>query len=135
MQSEEKARLMKDTVVEWLSAISASDGKRFRSLVTDDLRNEMPFASEPFPKESEGGDSIAEKITGAKRLFSAFSLKATELYTVPDMDTVIIEAESDGKLVSGKSYSNQYVFIFKFREGKICFWREYFNPDRLPDLR
>lgn len=134
MQTKDKAASMQAAVVELLSAISASDGPRFRSLVTHDLRNEMPFARDPFPKESEGGDQIAEKITGAKRLFTAFTLAATEIYPVPGMDVVIIEAMSNGTLVSGKTYANQYVFIFRFRDGKICGWREYFDPYRLPDF-
>jgi ketosteroid isomerase-like protein len=30
---------------------------------------------------------------------------------------------------NGKTYRNRYVGIFRFRDGKICAWREYHNPD------
>lgn len=134
MHAEGKSAFMKDMVVELLDAISSTDGSRSRAVVTDDLKNEMPFARDPFPKESSGGDTIAKKVTGAKRLFSAFSPRATHFYPSPETDPLVIEAESSGTLVSGGQYSNQDVFIFKFRDGRICAWREYFDPHRLPEL-
>jgi ketosteroid isomerase-like protein len=45
-----------------------------------------------------------------------------------------VEAQSEGELVKGGTYSNRYVFIFKFEKGKILLWKEYFNPLRLPDI-
>jgi ketosteroid isomerase-like protein len=61
-----------------------------------------------------------------------FSLTPTDFYPSPESNSIVIEAISSGTLVRGGRYSNQYVFIFTFTEGKISLWREYFNPLRLP---
>lgn len=129
-----RAAVMQHAVTELLAAISTADGERFRAQVTDDLKTEMPFAQPPFPTLNEGGDKIATAITGAKRLFSAFRLWATDVYPCAEKDTLIIEAKSKGDLVAGGEYANRYVFIFFFRGDLICAWKEFFDPNLLPRI-
>lgn len=45
---------------------------------------------------------------------------------VAEGDTVVVEWEGDAVLSDGTPYSNQYVFIFTFEEGKIAQLNEYF---------
>ena len=44
-------------------------------------------------------------------------------------DRVAVEAESEGKTTTGKTYNNQYHFLFEVHDGKIQAIREY--PDTM----
>jgi ketosteroid isomerase-like protein len=51
------------------------------------------------------------------------------VYDCIDPDTLVLEYTSDGRVTTtGKPYRNSYVGIVRFREGAICFQREYHNP-------
>lgn len=44
-------------------------------------------------------------------------------------DRVVAEFTSDGVLVNGDVYHNEYLFLFRVRDGRIAYVGEYFNPD------
>ncbi len=44
-----------------------------------------------------------------------------------DDDRVAIEAESNGRFVDGRIYSNIYHFLFEIRDGKVSAVREYMD--------
>ena len=44
-------------------------------------------------------------------------------------DRVVAEFTSEGTLVNGESYRNEYLFLFRIRDGRIAYVGEYFNPD------
>jgi len=54
-------------------------------------------------------------------------LKFTVKSMTAEGDRVAIEAESYGKHVNGKIYNNQYHFLMKIRDGKICELKEYMD--------
>ncbi len=45
-----------------------------------------------------------------------------------------VEAESEGMHVSGRLYSNQYHFLFRFREGKVVEFKEYMDTERVTEI-
>jgi ketosteroid isomerase-like protein len=48
---------------------------------------------------------------------------------------LISEYHSDSRhLATGVAYSNRYLGILRFREGKVCYWREYINPLAIKDM-
>ena len=44
-------------------------------------------------------------------------------------DRVVAEFRSQGTLLSGEAYQNDYLFLFRIRDGRIAYVGEYFNPD------
>ena len=42
-------------------------------------------------------------------------------------ERVAVEAHSEGRHVSGATYSNEYHFLFVFRDGKLVLLREYMD--------
>jgi ketosteroid isomerase-like protein len=44
-------------------------------------------------------------------------------------DRVVAEFRSTGTLANGDAYQNDYLFLFRIREGRIAYVGEYFNPD------
>lgn len=59
-----------------------------------------------------------------------FSIKSM----VAEGDKVAIEASSHGEHVSGKTYTNDYHFLFEFRDGKLFRLREYMDTERVTDV-
>ncbi|EHJ59237.1 nuclear transport factor 2 family protein [Novosphingobium pentaromativorans] len=52
------------------------------------------------------------------------------IYPVIDGDTVMVEYASHAtSAVDGSTYANRYAAVMKLVDGKIDFWREYFNPE------
>jgi uncharacterized protein len=44
-------------------------------------------------------------------------------------DRVVAEFRSNGTLLNGDAYQNDYLFLFRIRDGRIAYVGEYFNPD------
>jgi ketosteroid isomerase-like protein len=125
---------MRATVKTLFEAVSVADGEALRPLLADDAIMELPFAIPPFPAAKSGGDPIASGIKNGSRIFTSFRLTPQTFYPSPETSSIVVEVQSEGQLTKGGTYSNQYVFIFKFTNNKIILWKEYFNPLRLPDL-
>jgi ketosteroid isomerase-like protein len=53
---------------------------------------------------------------------------------VAEGDKVAVEAVSEGQHVSGQTYSNEYHFLFEFREGKLLKLKEYMDTERVTDV-
>lgn len=49
-------------------------------------------------------------------------------------DRVAVEAESDGKHVSGAHYHNYYHFLFEFKDGKVLRLKEYMDTELVTDV-
>jgi uncharacterized protein len=131
---ENDSQFMRTAVKTLFDAVSVADGNAARPLLADDILMELPFAIPPFPSAKSGADAIAAGIKGGRRLFTSFRLTPLIFYPSPETNSIVVEAGSEGQLAKGGAYSNKYVFIFKFMNGKIVLWKEYFNPLRLPDL-
>lgn len=72
----------------------------------------------------------------AGSIFEVFpqGLKFTATSMVAEGDKVAVEAVSEGQHVSGQTYSNEYHFLFEFREGKLLKLTEYMDTERVTDV-
>ena len=53
---------------------------------------------------------------------------------VAEGDKVAVEASSRGLHASGQVYSNQYHFLFQFRDGRVFRLKEYMDTERVTDI-
>ena len=53
---------------------------------------------------------------------------------IAEGDRVAVEAHSEGQHVSGQIYSNEYHFLFQFRDGKLLKLKEYMDTERVTDV-
>jgi ketosteroid isomerase-like protein len=61
-------------------------------------------------------------------ILSPFRQWADTIYPVTDGDTAIVEGRSDGIAThDGSVYQNKYIWVMKFKDGKIDYMLEYFN--------
>ena len=49
-------------------------------------------------------------------------------------ERVAVEAHSEGLHVSGQTYSNEYHFLFRLRDGKVVELKEYMDTERVTDI-
>jgi ketosteroid isomerase-like protein len=70
-------------------------------------------------------DAFRQMLTG--------SIKMVVHGVTAEGDRVAVEAESFAKLNNGKTYNNTYHFLFVFRNGKICHFKEYNDSKHAAD--
>jgi ketosteroid isomerase-like protein len=46
----------------------------------------------------------------------------------------LLEQRIDRHLATGVPYSNRYLGILRFRDGKACYWPEYINPLAMTEM-
>jgi ketosteroid isomerase-like protein len=78
-------------------------------------------------------DQIAASAGG---IFDVFpdGLTFTVLGMIAEGDKVAVEAASEGEHISGQTYSNEYHFLFEFREGKLLKLKEYMDTEQVTDV-
>jgi uncharacterized protein len=108
------------------AALGTGNVERQLDAFTDDAVMELPYADPPV--RLEGKDAIRAHVEPALDTFR-FRLEIRDVYECSDQDTLVLEYTSDGHVTTtGKPYRNSYVGIVRFRDGLICFHREYYNP-------
>jgi ketosteroid isomerase-like protein len=78
-------------------------------------------------------DQITQSAGGIFEVFPD-GIRFEILDMVAEGDKVAVEATSEGKHVSGATYSNEYHFLFEFRDGKLVRLKEYMDTERVTDI-
>lgn len=83
-----------------------------------------------------GTFSKAQIAHAAGAIFEAFpqGIRFTIKNLTAEADRVAVEAESLGAHASGRTYSNQYHFLMRFRDGKVVEFKEYMDTERVTDI-
>lgn len=78
----------------------------------------------------------AQVAASAGGIFEVFptGLTFTVLDMVAEGEKVAVEALSEGTHVSGQTYTNEYHFLFQFREGKLLKLKEYMDTERVTEV-
>ena len=107
-------------------AVGAGDVTGMAALCSEDLVAEMPY-SDP-PKRFESLADYKSFVEPAFELLK-FTLSLERVHGCTEPSMLIAEYTSDGIAVpTGKPYRNVYIGIWRFRAGRICGIREFFNP-------
>lgn len=110
----------------FLAAIGAADFDALASICSEDFEAELPY-SDP-PRHLKGFAQYRSAIAPMLEIFR-FTLVLTTIHPGLDPDLLVAEYTGDGTAVpTGKPYRNVYIGVFRFREGRICGLREFFNP-------
>jgi ketosteroid isomerase-like protein len=83
-----------------------------------------------------GKYSRAQIEAAAGQIYEVFpqGLKFTIDALTAEGERVAVEAHSEGRHVSGAIYSNEYHFLFVFRDGQLAVLREYMDTERVTDI-
>ncbi len=80
-----------------------------------------------------GKDEILKFMSGIGSVFPE-GLKTEITKTHATEDAVILELTNRGKVSNGKSYENEYCFVFELENGKIRRIREYVDTQKAKDI-
>lgn len=104
-------------------------------LVAEDCIGEFPYAFGAYPRRLEGRHRLAAFFGATEVVFESFAIEDLTLHETLDPDTFLAEFSGVGRLRGGGDYANPYVWSFRFSEGRLARFREYYNPDCQRPLR
>lgn len=78
-------------------------------------------------------DQIARSAAGIFDVFPE-GLRFHVQGMVAEGDKVAVEATSEGEHISGQTYSNDYHFLFEFRDGKLLKLKEFMDTEQVTDV-
>ena len=114
-------------VIELVSSFQFDDIEQH---IHEDIVMECPYQAFHSGPLRRGRENFMEGMRFVPNVFKTFSLNIHELYDCPEQDVVVIEQTSLGLFAAGEgTYQNRYVLVFRFRDGQIYLWREFFNPE------
>ncbi|MBJ18263.1 MAG: hypothetical protein GY910_05175 [bacterium] len=126
MQHEAQRIRNRAAMEAFMAAVGAADFAALASICTEDFEAELPY-SDP-PARHEGFAAYRSAVEPALEILR-FELTLEKIHVGLDPDLLIAEYTSAGKaILTGKPYRNVYIGIYRFREGRICGLREFFNP-------
>ena len=127
MEDEVRRDGNRQTIKAFMAAISATDFEALGSVCTEDIVVELPYGDPPL--RLEGLTAYRSAIEPSLAIFR-FGLTLTEIHPGLDPDLLVAEYTSEGTAIpTGKPYRNIYIGIYRFREGRICGLREFYNPE------
>jgi ketosteroid isomerase-like protein len=120
----------RDVFIRMLTALGSKDYDTFEDCLDPELVCEWPYVvMEGFPTEMRGARRLREALEVSFTQFEPYAYRIIEIHSLEDPDRLVAEYSSHSRyLPTDKPYSNRYVGIFGFRDGRISTWREYVNP-------
>lgn len=113
-----------------MDAITRGDYAGLAPMVTEDLVFELPYGPSFMPNPIEGRDAWMAMSTATFKMFSSFVQHVDEVYDQVDPDLLIAEYHSDAVVAhNGNAYRNRYIGVLRFRDGRVCAWKEFHNPE------
>lgn len=121
---------------EMLAALGRKDWDAGFALMTGDVVCDWPYKPIPdMPWEMRGREIIRTFFATGQAPFDGLNYAIDTVYELLDPDMLIAEYRSDSRhRESGLPYRNAYLGILRFREGRVCYWREYINPQAISEL-
>ena len=108
------------------------DPAAWRELFAADAVLEMPYAPPHVPSVLKGIDTIAQSVAGFFSQFSDFKIDVKKVYRIEGEDAAFAEfAVTATVILTGKTYNQDYILYLRAENGKIIFYREYFDGARI----
>ncbi len=112
-------------IVEEYFAKLAAGAPDVPELFTDDVTWWVPQSS-PFGGTYEGREAVLGLMGKGTDLYDLSQPMQTEIeQMVAEGDTVCVQLVLRARTAAGADYENQYHFVFRLRDGRICAVKEY----------
>lgn len=115
---------------EFFRLLSAKDVAAWGELWHPEAVLTVPYPADGFPSEIRGKDEIVDGFHSLFANFETFHANLTGVYPAGDSDAVCVEYRNVAKLVNGVEYTNDNIAVFRFRDGLISEYHDYFDPRR-----
>ena len=117
-----------ETAKSFLDLLVAGDMEAVADLFAEDGILEFPFRPAGANESVKGQAAIRAYFLATKGYKKPESYPIKAIY--PGLDPNLLFVEFEGNLVNtltGERYSNDYIVLFRFRDGKIVQFREFFD--------
>ena len=114
----------RDLFVAMLTALGRKDFETVESCLAEDILLEWPFpVMDGFPLEHRGARWFLDAMRTSWRDFDDYA------YRIEAIHDLAAEDRSHSRYQPpGLPYTNRYISIYDFTDGRITRWREYVNP-------
>jgi ketosteroid isomerase-like protein len=119
-----------DVFVTMLTALGIKDYDTFEAALAPDVLLEWPFVPmEGFPEVQTGARWFRDVLEVSWADFDPYNYRIEVIHDLADPNRLIAEYSSHSRYIPADSpYSNRYIAVLDFADGKITRWREYVNP-------
>lgn len=119
-----------------MDALGRKDWDAGFACMTEDVFCDWPYLPVPdMPQEMIGRETVRRFFDEGQKPFAGLNYTINRIFDLVDPDTLIAEYRSDSRHEeSGLPYRNVYLGILRFRDGLVCYWREYINPLIISEL-
>ena len=121
----------KDVAWTFISALGASDIETVKRLMTPDVHATLMGTS------VLSGDRGYDDIVAIGELFPKITkdgIRFDLVSATAEDDRVSMELQGHCELVDGRTYDNQYHWLFHIRDGRVCRIKEYLDTKLLDEL-
>lgn len=122
--------------LQMMNALGCKDWDAGFACMTEDVYCDWPYR--PIPDMDEamiGRDVVRAFFDNGQAPLAGLNYRIDQIHELLDPEALIAEYHSDSRhLATGVAYSNRYLGILRFRDGKVCYWREYINPLAIRDM-
>ena len=91
----------------------------------------IPYPVSNFPDTIKSKKTISEGFQKLFAGFKSFNYQITEIYPSLDPDIIVVEYTVIADLIkTNTTYNGNNIAVFKFRNGYILAYHDYFNPEK-----
>lgn len=129
MCSVEKRLQASKTFSNHLELLKAQNMDEWSQLWAEDAVIEFPYAPPGSSSRLEGKQAIFNFFKDSSKYVKFFAWSDLQIYPMLDPDTIFVEFRGIGEVIeTGRSYNQVYCGLLRIKDGKIAFYREYWNP-------
>jgi ketosteroid isomerase-like protein len=130
MDDDDRRRANRAVFESVIATVSAGKFDQLGDFMTADLVFDLPYGPDFIPNPIEGLDAWNGMQIMTFKLFTSFALELAEVHECVDPDKLVFEYRSNAVVArNGNAYTNRYIGVVRFRDGKISHWREFHNPE------
>jgi len=96
----------------------------------EDARIVVFYPPEGFPSTIEGKGEILAGFSNLFANFESFEPELTGVHAAENSDAVCVEYRPRATLADGTEYMNENIAVFRFKDGLISAYHDYFDPRR-----
>lgn len=89
-----------------------------------------PYPADGFPTTIAGKDAILTGFRGLFGIFDTYDYELSDIYPAADAGAVVVEWKVRATLLDGAVYTNDNITVFRFKDGLIIDYHDYFDPRR-----
>ncbi|MGX1915725.1 nuclear transport factor 2 family protein [Streptomyces phaeochromogenes] len=94
----------------------------------------VPYPPDGFPSLVEGKDEIVAAYQELLPVYEKFDTELTGVHPAVNSDAICVEYRVHARLVNGAVYTNDNIAVFRFQDGLISVYHDYFDPRRFQDV-